>query len=242
MTSSPDRIEETSAWGSRLGVVAGITDRVTGSLGFWTGEPVGEVMRRWRELRRGLAPRFTALVMAHQVHGARVLWHEGVAPGWHLTDGADGHATRQRGVMLAVTVADCVPIYLTAKDGRVVALLHAGWRGVAEGMLEAGVKLLGARAGVPAPDLALHCGVAICAQCYEVGPEVIAAVLGRQAAGPEHLDLRGALAARATALGIADVSTSPWCTSCHQDRFYSHRGSRGADASRQIGLLGIPLG
>ncbi|OGU01154.1 MAG: hypothetical protein A2085_02315 [Gemmatimonadetes bacterium GWC2_71_10] len=240
MTSAPDRIEETSAWGARLGVVAGITDRATGSLGFWTGEPVGQVMRRWRELRHGLAPRFPALVMAHQVHGARVLWHEGVAPGWHLTDGADGHATRQRGVMLAVTVADCVPIYLAASDATVAALLHAGWRGVAAGMLEAGVTTITERTGVPPSALAVHCGVAICGKCYEVGPEVVAGVLGRRAAGPERLDLRGALAARAAALGISDVSASPWCTSCHQDRFYSHRGSRGADTSRQIGLLGIP--
>jgi YfiH family protein len=242
LISAAQRIEETSAWGSRLGVVAASTDRATGSLGFWTGEPVGEVMRRWRELRHGLAPRFAALVMAHQVHGARVLWHEGVVPGWHITDGADGHVTRQRGVMLAVTVADCVPIYLAGSDATVVALLHAGWRGVAAGMLEAGVAAITERTGVRPSALAAHCGVAICEQCYEVGAEVIAAVLGRQAAGPERLDLRGALAARARALGISDVSTSPWCTSCHRDRYFSHRGSRGADAGRQAGLLGVPLG
>jgi copper oxidase (laccase) domain-containing protein len=143
--------------------------------------------------------------------------------------------------MLAVTVADCVPIYVAAQDGSAVALLHAGWRGVAAGVLEAGVALLREKTATPPGALALHCGVAICEKCYEVGPEVVAAVLGRTAAGPERLDLRAALAGRARALGITDVSTSPWCTSCHQDRFYSHRGSRGADASRQIGLLGIPL-
>lgn len=232
--------EDTAAWGARHGVAAGITDRTTGSLGFWTAEPVGDVMGRWREFRRAMAPRFPAVVMAHQVHGARVLTHDAVEPGWHLIDGADGHATTQRGLLLLVTVADCVPIYLAA-EGRAVALLHAGWRGVAGGMLETGVAALVERARVSPSSVALHTGVAICGTCYEVGPEVVAAVTGRAAAGKERLDLRGQLAARAEALGIREVSSSPWCTSCHHDRFYSHRAS-GGDASRLIGWVGLPLG
>jgi YfiH family protein len=231
--------EETAAWGERYGVAAGITDRATGSLGFWTGEPVRDVMGRWRELRRAVAPRFPSIIMAHQVHGARVLWHAGVGPGWHLVDGADAHATTQRGLLLVVTVADCVPVYLAARDGRAAALLHAGWRGVAGGMLEAGVAALRAHAGVAAADLAVHTGVAICGACYEVGPEVVAAVDGRATRAPARLDLRAALRARAGALGISEVSSSPWCTSCHQDRFYSHRAS-GGEAGRQVAWLGLP--
>jgi polyphenol oxidase len=233
-------LEDTETWGARHGVAAGITDRATGSLGFWTAEPVGEVMGRWREFRRAMAPRFPAIVMAHQVHGTRVLWHEGVGPGWHLIDGADGHGTTQQGLLLLVTVADCVPVYLAA-EGRAVALLHAGWRGVAGGILEAGVAALAEQAGVRPADVAMHTGVAICGKCYEVGPEVVEAVSGRTTAGKERLDLRGQLAARAGALGITDVSSSPWCTSCHHDRFYSHRAS-GGDAGRLIGWLGLPRG
>lgn len=231
--------EETGAWGDRHGVVAGVTDRAVGSLGLVSPtEPVGEVLGRWRSFLAALAPRFPALAMARQVHETTVLWHENVAPGWHISEGADGHATRQRGLMLAVTVADCVPIYLAGEG--VVALLHAGWRGVAAGMLEAGVKLVAERGGVRADRIAAHFGLAVCERCYEVGPEVIRAVLGRRARGPEHIDLRTALAGRAAALGVGDVSTSPACPSCRPDRYYSHRASRGADLGRQIAYLGIP--
>lgn len=231
--------EETAAWGRRLGVAAGVTDRATGSLGLGSSEPVGEVMARWRAFRDGFLPRFPAFTIGHQVHETAVRWHEAVAPGWHITEGTDGHATAQRGLMLNVTVADCVPIYLAAPGGGPVALLHAGWRGVAGGMLERGVSVLEQRGVMPA-RLALHCGVAVCGKCYEVGPEVVRAVLGRAVTAPDRIDLRAALAERAGALGIRDVSTSPWCTSCHHDRFYSHRASGGADHSRQIAWLGLP--
>jgi len=83
--------EEPPGW-KRFGVVAGITDRSTGSLGLAIPDPAETVMQRLREFRLAMRPEFTALQMAHQVHGRDVLWHEGVAPGWNVRDDADGHA------------------------------------------------------------------------------------------------------------------------------------------------------
>jgi YfiH family protein len=197
-------------------------------------------MQRLREFRASMRPRFTALQIAHQVHGTEVFWHEGVAPGWHVRDDADGHATSQAGLLLAVTVADCVPVYLVTKDGRAIALLHAGWRGVAGSMLKAGLKLLMARSGATAADIVMHCGVAICGGCYEVGEEVARAVLkDRAKPGKQRIDLRGELARQGAALGLTEVTTSKLCTRCDNDRFFSHRAN--GDGGRQIAWLGIPI-
>ena len=233
---------ELEEWRARFGLVAGLTVRGGNggfSLGLQTEEPVGRVMGRWRAFLHGVRPAFPALQMARQAHTATVVWHEGVAPGWHVMDDVDGHATAQPGLLLAVTIADCVPVYLAAPGGTAFALLHAGWRGVAAGILERGVGMLAGRAGVGATDLALHLGVAICGGCYEVGPEVVLAIEGRRTRRPVQLDLRDALAARAAKLGIRDVSRSPHCTACSRDRFFSHRGSDGRDG-RMVAYLGRP--
>jgi hypothetical protein len=229
-------------WRERLGVVAGITGRQTASgttfdLGLWTESPVAEVMSRWRALRRAL-PEFPAQVMAHQVHRDQVIWTD-QASGWVVHDGADGHATSRPGVLLMVTVADCVPIYLVAPRQRAIALLHAGWRGTAAGILEQGVAMLEARCGVRPADLVMHAGVAISGPCYEVGAEVMTGV-GRPAAGPGpwHLDLRAVLTEQAARLGIAEVSSSGHCTSRDNDRFFSHRASGGRDG-RMVAYLGM---
>lgn len=234
---------ELAEWRERFGLVAGITERGDEpgfSLGFWTSEQVGTVMGRWRTFRESVRPAFNAVQQAHQAHGATVLWHEGVGQGWHAADAADGHATKQPGLMLAVTVADCVPVYLTSRDGSAVALLHAGWRGTAARIVEPGVRLLHGRAKVSPEDLVMHCGVGVCGACYEVGEEVAKAVLGPAARpGKQRLDLRAALARQAEELGVGEVTISPLCTSCHHDRFFSHRASGGRDR-RMIAYLGIP--
>jgi len=234
---------ELPEWLDRFGLVAGLTVRGGNggfSLGLMTEEPVGQVMGRWRAFLHAVRRPFPAFQMARQAHTAAVVWDEGVGPGWHVTADVDGHATAQAGLLLGVTIADCVPIYLAAPGGAMFALLHAGWRGVAAGMLERGVGLLASRAGVGAADVAVHLGVGICGACYEVGPEVVKAIEGRRVKGATHLDLRGALAVRAARLGVRDLSRSPHCTACAPGLFFSHRGSGGRDG-RMVAYLGRPL-
>jgi copper oxidase (laccase) domain-containing protein len=144
-------------------VVAGITGRGDGpepfDLGLWTAQPVGSAMARWRAFRQDV-PECTAQVLAHQVHGATVLWHDAGA-GWSIHEGADGHATAEAGLLLLVTVADCIPVYLVAPAHGAIALLHAGWRGTAGGILAEGVRLLTTRTGALPSDLVMHTGVGI---------------------------------------------------------------------------------
>ena len=233
---------ELAEWRERFGLVAGLTLRGGNggfSLGLATEEPIGQVMGRWRSFLHAMRPAFLAVQAAPQVHSARVTWHEQVGPGLHLAEPCDGHATAQRGLLLAVTIADCIPIYLVAGK-RMFALLHAGWRGIAEGVLERGVALVAERSGVPAERMVVHLGVGICGGCYEVGPEVVKALEGRRVRRPTQLDLRDVLARRAERLGVGEVSRSPLCTSCQRDEFFTHRGSDGRDG-RMVAYLGRPL-
>jgi polyphenol oxidase len=151
---------ELSEWAAHHGVVAGITTRAGGySLGLWSEEPTGQVMTRWRAFRRAFESAFPTIVMSHQVHGTDIKWHANLSPGWTILDGVDGHATRDRGVLLAVTVADCIPVYLVAPQRGIVALLHAGWRGVAGGILERALGELTSATGATCRDFVMHCGV-----------------------------------------------------------------------------------
>jgi len=229
---------EIPTWRSRFGVVAGITGGGF-DLGLWTGEPVGEVMARWRAFRAA-EPGFRGFVMAHQVHGADVAWHE-ATDGWLIGSGLDGHLTAAAGTMLLVTVADCIPVYLVVPNERVVGLLHAGWRGTAAGILQRGLDAICEGVNVPPADVVIHCGIGICGDCYEVGSEVMRGCdVAHAGAGPWHLDLRAQLARAADDAGVTQLTMSTWCTAHHRPAFYSHRASGGSDG-RMVAYLGYPL-
>jgi copper oxidase (laccase) domain-containing protein len=233
---------ELSDWRSRYGVVAGITGRGAEpghgfDLGLWSAAPVGEVMSRWRALR-GADAGFTAVVLGNQVHGTVVSRVDG-GEGWIQVDGVDGWVTTRPGILLTVTVADCIPIYLLAPQ-RGVALLHAGWRGTGGGILRAGIARLKEATGVSDGEIVMHCGVGICGECYEVGSEVLAGCgVPVDGPGPYHLDLRQRLMAEAGALGLRRVTTSAWCSAHDRANFFSHRASRGSDG-RMVAYLGLP--
>jgi YfiH family protein len=238
---------ELAEWAERWGFVAGITTRGSSatpfSLGLWSEEPVGQVVSRWRAFCAAFAPRFPTVVLSHQVHGTRVDWHEAppLANGWLVLDGLDGHATTAPGVLLTVTVADCIPVYLAVPQKGAVALLHAGWRGSAGGVLGQGIDVLKWRAFAKASDIVMHCGVGICGLCYEVGSEVALRFGIGGGAGPVHLDLREILVDQARSLGVERISVSPWCSAHDREQFFSHRASGGRDG-RMIAYLGTPRG
>ncbi len=224
------------------GVVAGITGRGTEpgrgfDLGLWTDAPVGEVMSRWRAFRRAHHG-FDAAVLGNQVHGT-VVETVGPSRGWIHVEGIDGWVTTSPGVLLTVTIADCIPVYLMV-PGQGVALLHAGWRGTAGGILVTGLARLTAATGSAPGDIVMHLGVGICGPCYEVGSEVMTGCgVPAEGAGPWHLDLRERLAAEGRRLGIQRISTSGWCSAHDRTSFYSHRASRGTDG-RMVAYLGVP--
>jgi hypothetical protein len=111
--------------------------------------------------------------------------------------------------------------------------LHSGWRGTVAHIAERAIRQLG-ELGLPAGELRLHCGPAICGQCYEVSPDVYGQLTGRAVSTPTTVDLRALIADHARALGVREVSVSPLCTRCDNDRFFSHRAG---DSGRQLGVI-----
>jgi len=232
---------EVPGWREQYQVLAGITGRGSSSgagfdLGLWSREPVGEVMQRWLAFRRAM-PEFNAVVLGNQVHGNEVRQVD-QGEGWIQIQAIDGWVSTTPGILLTVTVADCVPVYL-AIAGRAVALLHAGWRGTAGGILERGVRTLLRASGAAEPDVAMHCGVGICGDCYEVGSEVMAGCgIQAEGPGPWQLDLRSVLIQQARQLGLGAITQSSWCSAHDRRSFYSHRASRGQDG-RMVAYLGL---
>lgn len=207
-------------------------------LGAFGQSPIGPTLDRWRRIREETGTR--TAVHARQVHGVEVgEWHDPLPAGLFLVEGLDAHVTEQPGVLLAISVADCVPIFLVSEQPRAIAMVHAGWRGVAGGALESAVGAL-LRRNASTGSLWVHCGPSICGRCYEVGPEVHQAVNPQLPVPdrPSPIDLRQALAGRAQDLGVHPerITLSEHCTLCGPGQFFSHRGGSPA---RQMGVLGL---
>jgi YfiH family protein len=226
--SASETIDDFAAFGIR----AFTTGRATGSFGLASDEPTGLVMRRWAMLREELQPGGARLATATQVHGTRVVLHGCDWEGWLRVDAADGHVAPARGLALAVTIADCVPVFIGHPSGA-VALLHSGWRGTAARIVERGIQAL-AHSGFVPRELRVHLGPAICGKCYEVGVDVLRELSRRDSSGSGHVDLREMIAAHAHEAGVRHITTSPLCTRCDNDRLFSHRGG---DAGRQVAVI-----
>ena len=187
----------------------------------------------WRRLLSQLGWR--QIVVGRQVHGTEINLIRSDYSGVHLAGDCDGHATRRPGVLLAVTLADCVGVFLADPAHRAVALVHSGWRGTARGILGHGLGTMRSAFGTRAADLSVHLGPAICGDCYEVGAEVLDA-LGLR--GRRTADLRAVLRDQARDAGVPQhaISISQHCTRCGDGRYYSHRAG---DRGRHLALLGI---
>jgi YfiH family protein len=215
-----------------LGIIAFTTTRQVGTFGMMGAEPVSEVMGRWASLRRELYEISPRLATGGQVHGNHVLAHDGHWDGWLRGGEADGHFASKRGTAMAVTVADCVPIFVAHPSGA-TQVLHSGWRGTVASILKVGLTVMKA-AGHRLADARIHLGPAICGKCYEVSPDVYEQLTGRNPGKPTPVDLRAILAGQATACGVDRITISPLCTRCNNDRFFSHRAG---DPGRQLGVI-----
>ena len=234
MAGGPDipprqRVEEFAV----LGIDAFTTTRAGEDYALGDGDPPPDALARWHALHASLHAIAPRLASARQVHGTRVLEHGTDWSGWMRFDSADGHVALAGGTALAVSIADCVPVFVADPRTGLVALLHAGWRGVAGGILPKGIGVM-AKAGATPGDLHVHLGPAICGRCYDVGPDVFGQLTGWSTVRNRHVDLRALLAEQAKEIGVARVSASPYCTRCDNDRFFSHRAG---DAGRQVGVI-----
>ncbi len=182
------------------------------------------------------------IAQARQVHATDVLQiaDDADLPGADLgrVRDADGTATALPRTPCVVLCADCVPVALVA--GRGVAMVHAGWRGLAAGVLESGLRALDAVCSGSGPVTAAI-GPSAGPCCYEVGDEVHAALAGTgssAASAPRvggHADLWAAARARLRAAGVEHVLTAGECTICAPDDYFSYRRDAGT-TGRQAGM------
>jgi YfiH family protein len=201
------------------------------------GRGVGDVPERVEANRRrvmealGCDP--AGQVEASQVHGREVAVVTRTERGTKI-DGADALVTADRGVVLAIHAADCVPILLWDPRRGAVGAVHAGWRGTAAGVAAAAVETMIKTFGTDPRDLRVGMGPAIGPCHYEVDDPVASAfalwswseaVLLSGDPGRWHLDLVDANRRMLEALGVppGQIWVSGLCTACHPDRFFSYR-------------------
>jgi polyphenol oxidase len=147
---------------------------------------------------------------------------------------ADAIVTSQPGVLLTIRVADCVPILLASEDGRIVAAVHAGWRGVVGNVVAKTVRAVHEAGASPATLLAAI-GPAISLENFEVDEEVAAEftsqnlshAVRQQPAAKPHIDLQAAVKAQLEAAGITRIDTNDLCTFRDSKEFFSHRRDNG---------------
>ncbi len=195
------------------------------NLGRWTDDDPDAVHHNRQTLATTLDLPLDAVVQGRQVHGTHVE-RNAQRPTAEPPE-ADGQATTQRDTALLVLTADCLPIALIGQHA--VAMLHAGWRGLAGGIVAEGVKAL-RELGATEIKAAIGPGAGGC--CYEVGADVAAAFERPQG----RLDLKAIAREELQAAGVSAVHDAGLCTLCSDpELFFSHRRDGGV-TGRQAGV------
>ena len=174
-----------------------------------------------------------------QIHGARVV----TAGHFPEPPEADASVKGSDPFLCVVRTADCLPVLMCSKDGGVFAAAHAGWRGLAAGVIENTIATL----GIEPASLLVWLGPAISQESFEVGDEVRDAFLTHDptasscfeanARGRWQADLYGLARQRLKAAGIPAVSGGEFCTYSDEKRFYSYR--RNPDCGRMVSFIGL---
>jgi YfiH family protein len=189
-------------------------------------------------LRDGLCPIPPGeLTTAKQIHSARVLDAAG-RKGEQIGEG-DAIVSADAGVAAGIRTADCVPILLADSETRIVACVHAGWRGTAANIIRATVEAMQSR-GCRPENLHVAIGPSIGSCCYEVGAEVARHFeTWRKAVGSGEkltLDLPAINEGQLLETGVRQIWKCGECTYCHPDRYYSYRREK-EQAGRMISFV-----
>jgi YfiH family protein len=186
------------------------------------------------------------LLTLRQVHGADVLVFEGDTRILTHPLPYDAVITDKKRVALGIWTADCLPILMIDRSKKVIAAVHAGWRGVWRGVIERTVSAMTKSFASSPADIVVGIGPSIGPCCYEVDTDVVSLFQGshedhhqfiQEREGRQYLDLRSAAQLELTKAGIpsANIATIPFCTACKEDLFFSYR--RDKKAGRQLSFI-----
>jgi len=212
-------------------------------------DTVANIERNWAIVRDAIRTPRRRVAQVHQVHGGDVVTlRAGDDPCPEPSVKADAIVTDQASILASVRVADCAPVLLASEDGRVVAAVHAGWRGVIAGTATNALLAMHAMHADPGARIVAAIGPCISMAAFEVGPEVLeafearfgndASILRRGDGGKGHVDLRAALRRQLLEAGVADVDVLEGCTMSEPERFFSHRGQSGL-TGRMVAVIGV---
>jgi len=205
------------------------------NLGSTVGDDPQAVRENYRRVFDAFGITRAQVVTPFQVHGCNVV-RVRARDGGMVIPATDALIADEPGVALLLRFADCVPVLFYDSVRRAVGLAHAGWRGVAAGVVPATVQALGSTFGSRPEDVWAGIGPAIGPLHYSVGIEVVEAIQatlpeGAQAAthrdGHWMMDLPAALEVQLRAVGVTQVEQSGLCTASRVDEWYSHRAEAG---------------
>jgi hypothetical protein len=215
------------------------------NLGHTVGDDEEAVEENHRRALNPLGLKPIDVVSPWQVHGAAV---DVVGPEHRGTvrPETDALVTAAPEVPILMRFGDCTPVLLCDPVRRVIAMAHAGWRGVVAGVVEACLRAMTERLGCRPRDIQAAIGPTIGPCCYEVGTDVArriaeacppGAAVVRRVNGRVYADLPGGVEAQLRAGGVGQVEQAGLCTSCRVDEFFSHRAEEG-----ETGRFGVVIG
>jgi purine-nucleoside/S-methyl-5'-thioadenosine phosphorylase / adenosine deaminase len=196
------------------------------NLGILTDDDPDRVVENRRRVFAAVGADASTATMAWQVHGGAVTEARprGILERT-VFEKCDGLWSDRPGQAMALVTADCYPVALARSDGMPgLCVLHVGWRGLLDGIVESGVSALGGG------ELMAIVGPGIGPCCYEVGEEVSGPFrerLGAEVVADGKLDLGGATALALKEAGVGSVERTGHCTACEPELFFSHRRDQG---------------
>ncbi|GAB2594100.1 peptidoglycan editing factor PgeF [Spirosoma areae] len=213
------------------------------NLGINTADDPANVDENRRRFFEAIGATPFQLASSHQVHGVEILY--ATQPG--RFDGYDALITNQPGLLVGVTVADCVPILIYDQANQAVAAIHAGWRGTVGGLVVKTLRAMQQQFGTSAADCYAYIGTCIDECSFEVGPDVaeqFAPVFKRDnlRSGKSYIDLKAAAKQPLSDFGVPEgqITVSPFSTVINQEDYFSYRAEKG-QTGRMLVVIGLKI-
>lgn len=221
-------------------VLKGFSEKKDGSMYSPPTKPVPENIANRKRFFESKELDGRQIALAGAVHGTHVAIVTPASP--HVIPQTDALVTKGSDIVLALTGADCFPVYFEEKKAGLIGLAHSGWRGIVAGIIGETVETL-EKLGGHKDDVVLTIGPGICARHFEIKEDVLASF----AAYPEHIirenglrvDLAGIIRTQAEAYGVTaeHISASGECTYCLKDKYFSYRRDKPVVLENQLAYI-----